>query len=131
MEPGFARLGQAGRLPPRGNSITFPAAVASKIEARNTVAQTLGFGQDLHLMRIQTTRIGFAGILLLLLFSSLVLHADNQAEGPLNTAKPTGIAVDEIIRRFAAKEKEFKLARDHYTFRQTIKVQAMDGDTVK
>jgi len=80
-------------------------------------------------MKIQT-RTSLAGILLLL-FSSPILHADNQAEGPLNSAKPTGIAVEEIIRRFATKEKEFKLARDHYTFRQSIKVQAMDGDTVK
>src|SRR5216684_8222915 len=76
------------------------------------------------------TRTSLAGILLLL-FSPIFLHADNQAEGPLNSAKPTGITLEEIIRRFAAKEKEFKLARDHYTFRQSIKVQAMDGDTVK
>ena len=76
------------------------------------------------------TRLSLTGILLLLL-SPLSLRADNQGEGPLNSAKPTGIAIDEIIRRFAAKEKEFKLARDHYTFRQSIKVQAMDGDTVK
>src|SRR5882762_4814757 len=62
--------------------------------------------------------------------TSLFAFAD-QGEGPLNPAKPAGIAIDEIIRRFAAKEKDFKLAREHYTFRQSIKVQAMDGDTVK
>ncbi len=55
----------------------------------------------------------------------------DQGEGPLNPAKPVGISTDEIIQRFAAKEKDFKLAREHYTFRQSIKVQAMDGDTVK
>jgi len=33
-------------------------------------------------------------------------------EGPLNTAQPTGITVDEIISRFAAKEKQFKEARE-------------------
>jgi hypothetical protein len=66
-----------------------------------------------------------------LLISSLFALADNQGEGQLNPAKPTGIAVEEIIRRFADREKEFKLAREHYTFRQSVKVQAMDGDTVK
>ena len=64
------------------------------------------------------------------LFTSLFAFAD-QGEGPLNPAKPTGITTQEIIQRFAAKEKDFKLAREHYTFRQSVKVQAMDGDTVK
>ncbi len=76
-------------------------------------------------------RTRFPGVGILLLFSSLFAFADNQGEGPLNPAKPAGIAIDEIIRRFAAKEKDFKLAREHYTFRQSVKVQAMDGDTVK
>ncbi len=51
-------------------------------------------------------------------------------EGQLNSAEPQGISVDEIIRRFAAKEKEFKTARDNYTYRQDVKVQTLDGDTV-
>jgi hypothetical protein len=67
---------------------------------------------------------------ILSLSSSVFAFAD-QGEGPLNPAKPTGITTEEIIQRFAAKEKDFKLAREHYTFRQSIKVQAMDGDTVK
>src|SRR5882672_132094 len=79
-------------------------------------------------MKIRT-RMSIAGILLL--FSTAALRADNQGEGPLNPAQPAGIDIDEIIRRFAAKEKDFKLAREHYTFRQSVKVQAMDGDTVK
>ncbi len=79
-------------------------------------------------MKIQT-RISIVGIVLL--FSSLLSYADNQGEGTLNPAKPAGITAEDIIHRFAAKEKEFKLARDRYTFRQSVKVQAMDGDTVK
>jgi len=67
---------------------------------------------------------------ILSLSSSVFVFAD-QGEGPLNPAKPTGITTEEIIQRFAAKERDFKLAREHYTFRQSIKVQAMDGDTVK
>ena len=75
------------------------------------------------------SRVRLAGFSLLL--CSLFAHADNTGEGPLNPAKPVGTTTDAIIQRFAAKEKEFKLAREHYTFRQSIKVQAMDGDTVK
>ena len=51
-------------------------------------------------------------------------------EGPLENAPPNGVTPEEIIQRFAAKEKEFKEARDHYTYRQDIKVQTRDGDTV-
>jgi hypothetical protein len=51
-------------------------------------------------------------------------------EGPLENTPPQGITAEEIITRFAAKEKLFKDARDHYTYRQDIKVQTRDGDTV-
>lgn len=38
---------------------------------------------------------------------------------------------EEIIRRFAAREKEFKVARDNYTYRQTLRILELspDGDT--
>jgi hypothetical protein len=51
-------------------------------------------------------------------------------EGPLTTDPPKGLTSDQIIQKFAAKEKEFKEARDSYTFRQDVKVQTLDGDTV-
>jgi hypothetical protein len=51
-------------------------------------------------------------------------------EGPLENTPPTGVTPEEIITRFAAKEKLFKEAREHYTYRQDIKVQTRDGDTV-
>jgi len=69
----------------------------------------------------------------LLMAAAVLLAAWSQAfadEGPLDTAQPKGITSDEIIQRFAAKEKEFKEARDQYTYRQTVKVQTLDGDTV-
>jgi hypothetical protein len=49
-------------------------------------------------------------------------------EGPLDPAQPKGIATDEIIRRFAAKEKEFQLAREQYTYRQDVRVKTPDDD---
>ncbi len=57
-------------------------------------------------------------------------QSPNKGEGPLNPAPPKGITPQEIIQRFAAKEKQFKIAREQYTYRQTVKVQTVDGDTV-
>jgi len=51
-------------------------------------------------------------------------------EGPLDPSPPKGISTDDIIRRFAAKEKEFKEARDAYTYRQSYTVQTLEGGTV-
>ena len=41
------------------------------------------------------------------------------------------LPIDEVIQRFAAKEKEFKTARENYTFKQEVKVQELsDSDRV-
>jgi len=50
-------------------------------------------------------------------------------EGTLDKSDPKGITVEEIIKRFSAKEKEFKEARDQYTYRQDVKVQTIEGET--
>src|SRR5215469_13242749 len=51
-------------------------------------------------------------------------------EGPLDTAQPKDITPDEIIKRFATKETDFAKAREQYTYRQDVKVQTVDGETV-
>jgi len=51
-------------------------------------------------------------------------------EGPLENTAPKDLTVDEIIQRFSTKEKEFKDARDQYTYRQDVKVETLDGETV-
>ena len=51
-------------------------------------------------------------------------------EGALVDTQPQGITPEQIIQRFAAKEKEFKEARDQYTYRQDITVKTLDGNTV-
>jgi hypothetical protein len=71
---------------------------------------------------------------LLALFSALLSIAilaqpAESQEGALDKSPPKGTTVEEIIKRFAAKEKEFKEARDQYTFRQDVKVMTLDGDT--
>jgi outer membrane lipoprotein-sorting protein len=75
--------------------------------------------------RLLRTILHFAVFLACLL---PVLSASAQ-EGPLDNTPPKGITSDEIIQRFAAKEKEFKAARDQYTYRQDITVKTLDGST--
>ena len=65
-------------------------------------------------------------VLMPLLMLSPVARAQ---QGPLDKSAPQGITVEEIIKRFATKEKEFKEARDQYTYRQDVKVMTLDGDT--
>jgi hypothetical protein len=60
-------------------------------------------------------------LLSLVVAAALAPRAKAQ-EGPLDKSQPKGITVDEVIKRFAAKEKEFKEARDQYTYRQDVKV---------
>ncbi len=51
-------------------------------------------------------------------------------EGPLENTPPQGTTPDEIIQRFATKETDFAKAREQYTYRQDVKVETLDGDTV-
>ena len=51
-------------------------------------------------------------------------------EGPLENTPPAGTTPEDIIKRFAAKETEFAKARDQYTYRQDVKVETLDGETV-
>ena len=67
---------------------------------------------------------------LIALFGAVLPQVARAQEGALDKTQPKGITVDEIIKRFAAKEKEFKEARDQYTFRQDVKVMTLDGETV-
>jgi hypothetical protein len=46
------------------------------------------------------------------------------------TTAPT-VPVEQIIERFAAKEAEFRQARDNYTYRQTVRVMELDADGVE
>jgi len=66
-----------------------------------------------------------------LLAVNLVSVATAQlGESELDSSPPKGITEQEIIQKFAAKEKEFKIARENYAYRQSLTVQTLDGDTV-
>src|ERR1700731_4960703 len=71
-----------------------------------------------------------AAVLSVLLLPIILLPVVARAqEGALDKSEPKGITVEEIIKRFSAKEKAFKEARDQYTFRQDVKVMTLNGDT--
>lgn len=55
--------------------------------------------------------------------------ADDEGFGPLDPAPPSGITVEEIIKRFGERESAFNQARQNYIFRQTVKVQTISDDT--
>lgn len=49
--------------------------------------------------------------------------------GPLDPTPPTNLTPQEIITKFAARESVFNIARQNYTFRQTVKVNTISDDT--
>ena len=76
-----------------------------------------------NLQTMLTRKSTFAGMALMAIFLLTPILATAQT--------PTNLPIEEIIRRFAEKEKEFKKARDNYTFRQEVKVQELsDADRV-
>jgi hypothetical protein len=72
----------------------------------------------------------FFSVLLTFVAGLLLCGMAVAQEGPLSNDQPKGVTPQQIIEKFAAKEAQFKDARDHYTFRQDVKVQTLDGDTI-
>ena len=72
-----------------------------------------------------------SSVLLPLIMLSVIMMSQvaRAQEGALDKSQPQGITVEEIVKRFSTKEKEFKEARDQYTYRQDVKVMTLDGDT--
>jgi hypothetical protein len=68
------------------------------------------------------------GLLVLMTLPVVLSHQARAEEGPLDPAVPKSISTDEIIRRFASKERDFQLARDQYTYRQDVRVKTPDDD---
>jgi hypothetical protein len=65
--------------------------------------------------------------------SPLALTAQTNCDagnGPLRSAPPQAISVQDLIQKFAGQEEVFKDARNHYAYTQDVTVQTLDGDTV-
>lgn len=74
-----------------------------------------------------TKKWSLATTALLVLFALSVLGPSfARAQAP-----KSDLPIEEVIRRFAEKEKEFKTARDNYTFKQDLRIQELsDSDRV-
>src|SRR5271157_4487104 len=68
--------------------------------------------------------------LALLSFALISTARAQRGESELDSSPPKGITEQEIIQKFAAKEKEFKIAREQYAYRRSLTVQTLDGDQV-
>jgi hypothetical protein len=54
----------------------------------------------------------------------------DEGNGPLRSAPPQAISVQDLVQKFAGQEEVFKDARNHYAYTQDVTVQTLDGDTV-
>ncbi len=70
------------------------------------------------------------GFILLCATSQFAFSQATTDEAPLVSAQPKSMSVADVIRNFAQKETEFAKARENYVYRQTVKVQTLDGETV-
>ncbi len=64
---------------------------------------------------------GMLRVLRLFLITAMAFTAARAGKEDLTSAE-----TDEIINKFAAKEAEFALARENYTYRQTARIQELD-----
>jgi hypothetical protein len=87
--------------------------------------------QTMRFFKRKSFSLLLSALLLLALLPSFASAQESQDRGEsnLNTAQPNGITPEEIIQKFAAREKAFAQAREDYTFRQFVKVETLDGDT--
>ncbi|OJV44201.1 MAG: hypothetical protein BGO25_10655 [Acidobacteriales bacterium 59-55] len=51
--------------------------------------------------------------------------------GPLDPTPPKDLTPQQIIEKFGARESVFNIARQNYTFRQSVKVDTINDDTNK
>ena len=66
----------------------------------------------------------------ILVFALTLPIAAQRGEGELDSSPPQGLTEQDIIQKFAAKEKDFKTARENYAYRQSLTVQTLDGDSI-
>jgi hypothetical protein len=74
-----------------------------------------------------------ACVSLLAMLFPLALAAQTNCDagnGPLRSASPQAISVQDLVQKFAGQEEVFKDARNHYAYTQDVTVQTLDGDTV-
>ena len=59
--------------------------------------------------------------------TNFLVRGDTQSLNIRNESPP--FSIEEIIKKFAAKEEEFRQARDNYTYRQTVEIKVLTLNT--
>src|SRR3954468_11732237 len=67
-----------------------------------------------------------AALLMLLLSASGQRREQQQDDTFLDPSLPEGVTVRDIVNRFASQEQMYKQAREHYTYRQVVRMQTLD-----
>jgi hypothetical protein len=92
------------------------------------VPKNCGWATTASLIRLT----GLLGLCALCAFSALSAQQQAPAAAP-NGASPSGalpppsIPIDQIIQKFAAREAEFKIERDNFTYTQAFSIQTIDN----
>jgi uncharacterized protein DUF4440 len=66
-----------------------------------------------------------AAVALFALLPLALGQGQDAQDGPLDPSLPDGVTVRDIVSRFAAQEQIFKQAREHYTYRQIVRMQTI------
>ncbi len=69
-------------------------------------------------------------VALVVLLSVFTSGQQDKPEQRKPTEEQKCVTISEVIQRFAAKEMEFKQAREKYTYRQEMTVETLDGNSV-
>lgn len=77
-------------------------------------------------MKFSAQTVGMRGFLAVVALLVIWPAVSRAQEGELDKSQPKGISPEEIIKRFADKEEQFKMAREQYTYRQDVTVQTPD-----
>ena len=83
------------------------------------------FASGLRTSRSPLMRVFWLGLMLISLLPSAFTQVPDAQDGPLDPSLPQGVTVRDIISRFAAQEQTFKQAREHYTYRQIVRMQTI------
>src|SRR5580704_7679841 len=62
-----------------------------------------------------------------IVFGAVIFMAAQGTIGAQSAAPDATVNPDEIIHRFAAKELEFRKARENYTYTQILKMEELDS----
>lgn len=74
-------------------------------------------------------RSSYRSLISLALLAVVAPAVAQKGFGPLDPSQPTGMTVDQIVQKMAARETAFEEARNQYSFRQTVKIQTINDDT--